>query len=339
MIKNKIFEVLDDVEPADFASEKWRTINDILDSCNEGVGFATFLRHYFSSKYKSVSKANLYDKFKELITKSKQEYSLFLLDLEAKARIYKKIVVPQRQDYNNKKEYFWLVQSLEIFNKVFNIVNIRVPIMALLDAKERNAITMKQLKDIVLYMENFHFAYTALLSKGTNRVDKHYSAFAIKLSKSLDTQRTNMAIEELKKVIEPLFPSFEDFCNKFISLSFSKADNLSNMKTKYAVSKLNSYYSESDIFDDNGSIEHILPESNELSLNIGNLILLELKINNKAKNDSYLTKKGFYEESNYKWVQRFVKEHKDWNESEVANRAKQLAQIYYENIFKRKIEA
>ena len=102
------------------------------------------------------------DKFKELIKKTQQEYSSFLSDLEAKARIYKKIVVPQRQDYANRKEYFWLVQSLDVFNKVFNIVNIRVPLMALLDAKQRGAITMKQLKDIVLYMENFHFAYTAL---------------------------------------------------------------------------------------------------------------------------------------------------------------------------------
>lgn len=338
MIKNKIFEVLDTVEPADYASDKWSAINDVLDSCNEGVGFATFLRHYFSSKYKSISKANLYDKFKELIRNSQKEYSSFLSDLEAKARIYKKIVVPQRQDYANRKEYFWLVQSLDVFNKVFNIVNIRVPLMALLDAKERNAITMKQLKDIVLYMENFHFAYTALLSKGTNRVDKHYSAFAIKLSKSQDSQETKLAIEELKKVMESIFPSFEDFSNKFISLSFSKADNSYNMKTKYAIQKLNCFYSETEVFDDNGSIEHILPESNEISLNIGNLILLELKINNKAKNNSYLTKKEYYSRSNYKWVQNFVKGHEAWNENEITVRAKLLAQIYYEKIFDRKIE-
>lgn len=41
MIKNKIFEELNTVEPADFASEKWKNINNILNCCNEGVGFAT----------------------------------------------------------------------------------------------------------------------------------------------------------------------------------------------------------------------------------------------------------------------------------------------------------
>lgn len=110
------------------------------------------------------------------------------------------------------------------------------------------------------------------------------------------------------------------------------------MKTKYAIQKLNCFYSETEVFDDNGSIEHILPESNEISLNIGNLILLELKINNKAKNNSYLTKKEDYSRSNYKWVQNFVKSHEAWNENEINARAKQLAQIYYEKIFDRKIE-
>ena len=102
--------------------------------------------------------------------------------------------------------------------------------------------------------------------------------------------------------MEPIFPSFEDFCNKFILLSFSKADNSSNMKTKYAIQKLNCFYSETEVFDDNGSIEHILPESNELSLNIGNLILLELKINHQARDNRYLTKKEYYAKSKYDWV-------------------------------------
>lgn len=153
MIKNKIFEELDTIEPADFASEKWNRIHALLDSCNEGIGFATFLRHYLSSKYKSVSKANLYDKFKELIKVS--DYKLILKNLEHNALIYRKIVAPQRQDYRNRKEYYWLVQSLDNFNKVIYIINIRVPFLALLDAKERDVISMKTFKDIVIYMENF----------------------------------------------------------------------------------------------------------------------------------------------------------------------------------------
>jgi uncharacterized protein with ParB-like and HNH nuclease domain len=42
LIKNKIFEVLNNVEPADFAEETWKNIKKILSAGKESVGFATF---------------------------------------------------------------------------------------------------------------------------------------------------------------------------------------------------------------------------------------------------------------------------------------------------------
>lgn len=335
MIKNKIFEELNTVEPADFASEKWKNINNILSCCNEGIGFATFLRHYFSSKYKSVSKANLYDKFKELIKAS--EYKDFLKDLEDNAIIYKKIVSPQRQDYDNRKEYFWLVQTLDVFNKVFNIVNIRVPFLSLLEAKERDVISTRVFKNIVLYIENFHFAYTAVLSKGTNRVENHYSTFAIKLRKSKSKNETSKIVDELKRNLESLFPTYNDFQTKFVTLIFSKKDNPSNMKTKYAINRLNCYFEHSELFDERGSVEHILPENEGLSLNIGNLILLENNLNVEAGNGDYKSKKPIYSKSKYKWVNDFLTNNVDWMENSVNKRAETMAKIYYEKIFGRRI--
>lgn len=335
MIKNKIFEELNTVEPADFASEKWKNINNILSCCNEGIGFATFLRHYFSSKYKSVSKANLYDKFKELI--KAPEYKDFLKDLEDNAIIYKKIVSPQRQDYDNRKEYFWLVQTLDVFNKVFNIVNIRVPFLSLLEAKERDVISTRVFKNIVLYIENFHFAYTAVLSKGTNRVENHYSTFAIKLRKSKSKNETSKIVDELKRNLESLFPTYNDFQTKFITLIFSKKDNPSNMKTKYAINRLNCYFEHSELFDERGSVEHILPENEGLSLNIGNLILLENNLNVEAGNGDYKSKKPIYSKSKYKWVNDFLTNNVDWMENSVNKRAETMAKIYYEKIFGRRI--
>lgn len=336
MIKNKIFEELDTVEPVDYASEKWKNIHDLLDMCNEGVGFATFLRHYFSSKYKSVSKANLYDTFKELIKRT--EYKAFLKDLEANAVIYKKIVLPQRLDFNNKKQYFWLVQSLEVFNKVFNIVNIRVPLLALLDAKEKEVISMKDFKDLIIYMENFHFAYTAILSKGTNRVEKHYSTFAIKLRKAKTKKDSKIIVADLKNNLEQLYPKYIDFKSKFVELVFSKSDNPSNMKTKYAVNKLSCYFDDRELFDERGSIEHILPEADGHTLNIGNLILLEGDLNVNAGNSSYVIKKDIYKMSSYKWIKEFVVNNNDWDERAIFKRAEALATIYYEKIFGRHID-
>lgn len=63
LIKNKIFEVLNQVEPADFAEECWKSIRNVLYSEQESVGFATFYRHYWISKYKKSSSSKLYDDF------------------------------------------------------------------------------------------------------------------------------------------------------------------------------------------------------------------------------------------------------------------------------------
>ena len=42
LIKNKIFEIVDDVEPADYAEEKWKSIKNILNARNVDVGFVQF---------------------------------------------------------------------------------------------------------------------------------------------------------------------------------------------------------------------------------------------------------------------------------------------------------
>ena len=81
-----------------------------------------------------------------------------------------KIVNPKREDYNNRKEYFWLIQSLNAMNKTFNIVQTRIALLALYDVKEREIISSDQFKKAVLAMENFHFAFTAICSLRTNTI-------------------------------------------------------------------------------------------------------------------------------------------------------------------------
>lgn len=67
------------------------------------------------------------------------------------------------------------------------------------------------------------------------------------------------------------------------------------MKTKYAVNKLNGYFSNKEIFFDDGSVEHIVSETEgENALNIGNLVLLEQVLNGEAGNKCYIDKIHIY---------------------------------------------
>lgn len=339
LIKNKIFEVLNKVEPADFAEETWKNIKKILSSGKESVGLATFYQHFWSSKYKKVYSNKLYEAFNATIKKNEAAYTGFLNDLYTNAKIYMQIVNPKREDYDNRKEYFGVVQSLNCINNYFNVVQVRIALLALFDAKQRGIIDLKMLKSTLSYLENFHFAYNAILANRTNRLEKIYSSFAITLRKvSTKADARDVIRNKLIAPLDELFPTFESFSAKFVTLTFTKKDKTSNVKTKYAINKLNCFYSNTEVFVDDGSIEHIVPErEGDDALNIGNLILLEGKLNDEAGHKDYLNKCAIYANSNYVWIKYFIAQHEQWDSSMIAQRAIELSKVYYSKILKKEI--
>lgn len=340
LIKNKIFEVLNKVEPADFAEETWKNIKETLSFGKESVGLATFYQHFWSSKYKKVSSNKLYEAFNSTIKKSETEYTEFIKELLKNAKIYMQIVNPKREDYNNRKEYFGIVQSLSCINNYFNVVQVRIALLALFDTKQRGIVDFTMLRDTLSCLENFHFAYNAILANRTNRLEKIYSSFAIALRKSQTKAEAKCVIrDKLVAPLDELFPTFDSFSEKFVALSFTKKDKVSNVKTKYAINKLNSLYSNNEVFANGGTIEHIIPEKEQgNTLNIGNLILLEDNLNVEAGHENYANKCAVYAKSNYIWVKNFVAQHEQWDSSMIEQRAKEMAKVYYTEILKRRLQ-
>lgn len=340
LIKNKIFEIVDEKGSADYAEVKWADIKSILISRKETVGLATYYRHFWISIYKKSSGTKLYDDFlKEIKPKTKDEYKRFLLELEDNAIDYIKILNPRREDYDNRKEYFWLVQSLNILMNYFNIVQVRIALLALFKVREKKYISTKKFKETILFLENFHFAYNAIISGRASKFETIYARFSINLRKSKDTQEAQKIIDDL--LITPLnnlFPDFEAFSKGFTALTFTKKAKPSNVKTKYAVQKLNCLFQEEEVFSDIGSIEHIVSESSgQNSFNIGNLILLEEKLNGEAGDLNYLEKKHIYKKSSYCWVNQFVNDNEAWESINIEARAEELAKVYYQKILKKEI--
>lgn len=341
LIKNKIFEIVNDTEPADYAEEKWKSIKSLLNDRNIDVGFVQFYRYFWISKYKKSSVNKLYDDFKSTIKPvSKKRYKEFLAEIEDTARIYVKTVSPQRNDFQNKKEYFGLIQSIKVLSDDFNIVQVRIALIALLEAKEKGIITLKQLKSIVYELENFHFSYNAICSKPTNRLEKIYSSFSINLRKCSDKVEAREILKDLINQLNALYVSYQEFESEFIKLSYSKHDTITNIKARYAINKIATYFEESELFRDEGSIEHILPESEGgNNNNIGNLILLEQTLNEEADCLSYSDKINVYNRSSYRWVQDFISENSQWDNTMILPRAKKLAIFYYKNILNKLISS
>jgi len=340
LIKNKIFEIIDENGCADYAEVKWDAIKKILVSRNETVGLATYYRHFWISTYKKSSANKLYDDFIKIIKpQNRDNYKKFLVEMEDNAKNYIKILNPTREDYANRKEYFWLVQSLNILMNYFNIVQVRIALLALFKVKDKELIAPKKFKETIQFLENFHFAYNSIISGAANRFETIYAKFAIGIRKCNNKSEVNTLIDTmLITPLNKLFPEFEQFSNGFIQLTFTKKDNPSNVKTKYAIQKLNSFYEKEEIFSDLGSIEHIISESTgDDSFNIGNLILLELRLNNAADNLAYVNKKSIYLKSSYNWIKEFTNTNDDWTIDKIENRAKDLSKVYYTRILGKQI--
>lgn len=339
LIKNKIFGQLSRTEPADMAEEKWRKIKENLYSGKNTVGIATFFRHYWTSKYTNASENTLYDKFEKKIKKDKESYKDFLDDLVDNSKYYSRIINPSREDYGNRKEYYGLVQSLKIITNDFNIVQIRILLMSLFDAKNKGLIRKSEMEDLITYLEGFHFVYNALLARRANVLNSIYSKYARLIRRCDSHNDVTEKVKELKRKIDKNYPSFQDFKKAFIRLIYSKKENPDNVKTKYAINKINAYYSGDSIFSDAGSIEHILPEMTcEKALNIGNMILLEQSINREADNTDFSAKMSkYYPKSNYKWMREFIAEHKTWTVDDIDKRASKLADFFYEKVLDRRI--
>lgn len=105
------------------------------------------------------------------------------------------------------------------------------------------------------------------------------------------------------------------------------------MKCKYALQKLNCFYQQKEVFEDDSSIEHIIPECADGDVhNIGNLIVLEGSLNTKADNMDYSDKLEVYKKSNYKWIKEFTIQYPVWNKDIIKARAKNMASLYFEKI-------
>lgn len=338
LIKNKIFETLNSTEPADFAEETWNDIRNTLYSGKDSIGLATFYRHFWISKYKKTASTQLYDDFlKEKTLKSMEQCKKFLNEMLQNARYYMQIIDPQLQDYSNRKEYAWLVQSLKNLINDFNIVQVRIALLALFDVKNRDCISAKQFKNTIIYLERFHYAYNTVLALRPNKLETIYSKFAIALRRSNSKDETQQIIEDnLIQPLEKIYPEEEAFCGKFIKMCYSKKDISSNIKTKYAINMLNCFFAGKELFEPDGSIEHLCSESHgESTWNIGNLILLELLLNNQAGQKDYKEKATtIYTNSGYSWVRNFIKLYPAWNENMIKDRATKLAAIFYKYILR-----
>ena len=320
LLKNYLFFVVDETKPHISEIEELENIwSKIVGKLGEQK-FEDYLRYYWNSINKSVGKKNLFKNVKGNI-KSKEQVFELIRNLNDTADLYLAIQNPEDEFWRDKPEIRKSLKELKLFQ-----------------IRQINSLFLSALRN--LEVENFRklakicsvisFRYNIIGGLNPNAQEDVYNTVALKIS-------SNKRFEVVD--FQTIYVSDLNFENDFSTKEF-KNTTRNHKIVKYILSKIEVYQHkneidpESDLF----TIEHILPENaddtwgnftfeeiNRSVYRMGNLTLLERKLNREAGQKGYVEKIVLFAQSNSELTKTLPDNFNTWNEDKLAARQRELA--------------
>lgn len=320
LLKNYLFFVVDETKPHISEIEELENIwSKIVGKLGEQK-FEDYLRYYWNSIHKSIGKKNLFKTIKGSI-KSKDQVFELIRNLNDTADIYLAIQNPEDEFWRDKPEIRKSLKEL----KLFQIRQINSLFLSAL----RN-LEVENFKKLAKICSVISFRYNIIGGLNPNAQEDVYNTVALKIS---SIKRFEVAD------FQSIYVSDLNFENDFSTKEF-KNTTRNHKIVKYILSKIEVYQHrneidpESDLF----TIEHILPENaddtwgnftfeeiNRSVYRMGNLTLLEKKLNREADQKAYVEKIVLFAQSNSELTKTLPDNFNTWNEDKLAARQRELA--------------
>lgn len=255
--------------------------------------FPNFLRYFLNFQQGTIRKDRLFKTLKTQINSAEDAFSL-VDKLEKHVGVYSALKNPADEFWNSLQANW-----IDVF-KLFNIKQTRSLCMVAYDKLDENSFT-KLLEILVI----ISFRYNIISGMNPNEQERVYNQIAVKLYKN----EIN-SIAEIKQGLKEIYIDNGQFEANFASKSFNTTSK--KRLVKYILAKLEKDAAKIDIDPDssNYTIEHILPKNpgnewNYLSpadqqtglYQLGNMVLLESKINQDIQNSRFAEKKERYKDS------------------------------------------
>ena len=336
LIKNKVFRSFNTTHPDDFAKTKWKELRSTIVS-RDGVGsLETFVRHWWIARYNYTSADNVYKHFKKLWNDREINARSFLEELVGDASLYVKVSSPIVEDFKQQEEKE-LYRSL-VALKIFNVSQQRPFILNLLKARHKKYLKLDDVKDVLSFLEKFHFSFNAICSMRPSGIEGSYSKAARQLLEATDKHSSKRVIKELIQQLKTRLPDKERFKESFSKLKFLKGKTTQKKLIQYIFNHLETVkQTTSEFKPDDITLEHILPQSsssNDFIGTIGNLLPLGEELNVAASNKNFRSKLEIYTKSNYSLTQEFVQNApKKWGKEEINSRTNVLAEDCYDSMW------
>ncbi|WP_054850766.1 DUF262 domain-containing protein [Olleya sp. ITB9] len=334
LIKNKIFEILSDEHPTDFAKENWKTIKTTLREREYGVNISTFFRHFWISKYEFLTERKIYESFQKNVTQTKKEYKSFINELIKVSEYYSKIISPNQLDWKEQegKDIYYSLVALN----TFRVTQHRPLFLTLFTLYDKKLININVLRETINKIEKFHFLFTAISSQRASGLESLYSKHSRSLRKLTDKGKIKDNLKDLFEKLKTKTPDIEIYKTNFFKLRFTNKITRDKKLIQYIFSTLENNTKETDELKVyNITLEHIESQkNNELWVSqMGNLLPLDGKINSKIGNIGFDKKIEKFKKSELKTVKEFCIKYdteKSWDKTIAENRTNELSEITYE---------
>jgi hypothetical protein len=290
--------------------------------------FPVFLRYFLVATRKQITKEYLFKEIKNFV-KTDQDVFELLERLEFYAYNYVALGSPDDEMWNTEKEN----RNSIVILKSFRVTQWKP--LALVVGEKLSGTDFKRLLQSIITIS---YRYNVIAKLQTNEMEKIYSKAAINLYKS-----ENPNIYSVLTDLKDLYVNDEEFKNYFSIKKFITSNSNDKKLLRYTLYKLESQEVNGNQFDfdtDNGTIEHILPESypaewsesfseDEFERNVymlGNLTLLEGNKNNRdASNKIFDEKKKIYATSKYMITKNITDP--QWTAQNIKHRQSHLAKL------------
>jgi uncharacterized protein with ParB-like and HNH nuclease domain len=349
LMKNYLLKVANNNEDVDtdLIKENWENIILNIQDVNRKV---RFFRHYIMSSEpvtnSKITQRRVYDRFKEIINEDLADYNLtiedYIKNMEEKSELYRNINNANiGDDFFTKNQRTIINDHLNNFNAI-GALPARTLLLKAFDQTLKKELSVQDLTSILEYIETFSIR-RIVGQLATGELDTIYNYLAVN---AFSEDNPELFI---KNYFKKNMPSDSEFEN-----NFKERDFRNNDQTKYILDTF-----EKKHFMKNAAgksikersevhIEHIAPTSSftakkykkwadyldvdkaefeNLKTRIGNLTLLEYKLNIRASNKPFKQKKERYDESSFKMTEEIIKNYSEWKSNSILQRSEELSKI------------
>lgn len=277
-------------------SRKWKQLVTSVGQAN----FPEFLRHHLLTQESQVRKQQLFAIMRAKV-KTPLDVMSLLKSLEPRAHLHAAL--------NNPNDDFWTDydEAARLYVEELNLFRVTqiTPLLFSAHSHFESGEFIKLLK----LMTSFTFRYSVICQLNPNELEQRYPAIA-KLVEKKEVKTARGVFEHLRQ----LYPSDERFRFDFSETSIATSGPRQKL-AKYILSCIEIQLSEEEKSwkSVEGTIEHILPENlpkstnpeispdehAELVYRLGNMMILESKLNRDAANKPFKEKLAFYGKSKY----------------------------------------